>query len=280
MPGPSPAACSIRCPATVSRTQARSPSRAAFPTSSRVAVIPEWCRNRPAVPAATVSQGEKSSRSPDQPRPGAVEERPRLDAFDRRRGGRRPRGESGGRQPVPGPVRLDGADAPLRAARGRLPRRSFGPRRRQPLHLPLPRPEARRDRRLRRTREDDPGVRRGRHVRQANRRPAGGGRLGAKRRRVHRRPAARRALRRPSRPPDAAVASNPAGPLLHDGRQPQPFLRLARLGHRAARESRSARCSSPTGRSAGSATRSAPSPRNASGSSSASRTRARLRARC
>ena len=32
------------------------------------------------------------------------------------------------------------------------------------------------------------------------------------------------------------VASHPAGPLLHDGRQPDPFVRLARMGNRASRQ--------------------------------------------
>ena len=54
-----------------------------------------------------------------------------------------------GRQPVQDPVLVDGADAPLRAARARLRGALLRPRAREPLHLPLPRSASRRDHRLR-----------------------------------------------------------------------------------------------------------------------------------
>ena len=47
-----------------------------------------------------------------------------------------------GRQPVPDPVLVDGADPALRAARARVRGALLRPRARQPLRLPLPQPEA------------------------------------------------------------------------------------------------------------------------------------------
>ena len=59
---------------------------------------------------------------PNLPRDGP--RRPRLGADDRRRDPDRPRPQGLDRQPVPDPVLVDGADAPLRAARRRAARRA------------------------------------------------------------------------------------------------------------------------------------------------------------
>ena len=53
-----------------------------------------------------------------------------------------------GRQPVPDPVVVDGADAALRPPASRLRGALLRPGAREPVHLPLPRPAARRDHRL------------------------------------------------------------------------------------------------------------------------------------
>ena len=70
------------------------------------------------------------------------------------------------------PVLVDGADAPLRQAGERLRGALLRPRAREPLHLPLPRPEAGRDRRLRDAARRAAALRRRRDLRQAADRPA------------------------------------------------------------------------------------------------------------
>ncbi|CAA9554382.1 MAG: Signal peptidase I, partial [uncultured Thermoleophilia bacterium] len=140
-----------------------------------------------------------------------------------------------GRQAVPRADRLDGAHAARRRSRAGLP-----------LPLPAPRARARRRRGVPsagRGRHGRLGRRRRRQLRQAHRGPA---------RRVDRRPR-RAGLDLPAQPGAARVAvavrvlgaeravraGSPGavplprgarGPLLHDGRQPQPVGRLARAG--------------------------------------------------
>ena len=112
-------------------------------------------------------------RRPADSRPAArLARHHRLGGDDRRRDRDRARDQGVGRQPVPDPVLVDGADAPLRAARERLRGALLRPRAREPLHLPLPRPEAGRDRRLRDAARRAAALRRRRDVRQAADRPA------------------------------------------------------------------------------------------------------------
>ena len=112
-------------------------------------------------------------RRPAHPRPAArLARHDRLGGDDRRRDRDRARDQGVGREPVPDPVLVDGADAPLRPARERLRGALLRPRAREPLHLPLPRPEAGRDRRLRDAARRAAALRRRRHLRQAADRPA------------------------------------------------------------------------------------------------------------
>ena len=114
--------------------------------------------------AAQGPRPEKPDRPVDAWSSAPVANRHRLGDHDPRRDRDRPRDQGLRRQPVPDPVVLDGADPALRAARERLRVAVVGPRAREPVHLPLPRSQARRDRRL----QDAP--RRGGRVQQ--RRPA------------------------------------------------------------------------------------------------------------
>src|SRR5262249_226229 len=115
------------------------------------------------------------------------------------------------------------------------------------LHLPLPRSEARRDRRVPHACAREGEVRRGRDVREAADRPARRRLGGADRLRVHQRQEAQRVVRPrgSSRFADADARRHPAaqhddadpeGLVPDDGRQPELLLRLARVGARAAQE--------------------------------------------
>ena len=115
----------------------------------------------------------------------------RLDGDDRRRDRDRARDQGVGRQPVPDPVVVDGADAALRAAGRRLRGALLRPRAREPLHLPLPRRRRAATSSSSRRRRRPRSVRRGRHVRQAADRPARRDVGGAERLRLHQRQAAR-----------------------------------------------------------------------------------------
>ena len=97
-------------------------------------------------------------------------------------------------QPVPDPVQLDGADAPLRAARQRVRGGHLRPRARLPLLLPPLGPEARRHHRLQHAAAGGAGLRLGRSVRQAPGRPSRRDVGGAERLRLHQRQAPRRAV--------------------------------------------------------------------------------------
>ena len=147
-----------------------------------------------------------------------------------------------GREPVPDPVLVDGADAALRQARERLRGALLRPCAREPLHLSLPRPE------------------RGEIV-VFETPPAARTRCGAGGTFVKRLiglPGERLELRsegglsyvyingkkldepyigqnrRDARGPETFPV--PAGAVLHDGRQPLPVVRLARVGDGAAEE--------------------------------------------
>ncbi len=180
--------------------------------------------------------GAKSARPADEPSPAAGRDGGRLAGDDRARGPGRPLRQGRGREPIPHSLALHGADAALREADGGLPGPLLGPGGREPVHLPLPGSEPRRDRRLRDA-GDGSGVRRNRHVREADRRPARRGRLGAGRVRLHRRGPAVRAVhrRRAAGRPDEVVEADPRGPLLRAWRQSRRFVRFPRLGHRGAR---------------------------------------------
>ena len=98
----------------------------------------------------------------------------RLDRHDRRRGRDRARDQGVGRQPVPHPVLVDGADAALREAGDSAARRDFSDRvlaNRFIYHFTDP--ERRRHRRLRDAAARAGALRRGRHVRQADHRAPG-----------------------------------------------------------------------------------------------------------
>ena len=86
------------------------------------------------------------------------------------------------------------------------------------------------------------GMRRGRHLRQADRRPPGRHRRGAERHRPHQRGAAGRAVRagERARQPDRQLEGS-RGELLHDGRQPLAVVRQPRVGLGPARRSHRAR---------------------------------------
>ena len=131
----------------------------------RVAAV----RHRRTAPTARVPPPARSRhRAPSAP----AAHRRRLDRHDRRRGRDRARDQGVGRQPVPDPVVVDGADAPLRPAGRRLRGALLGSRAREPLHLPLPRSGAGRRRRLRDAACGEGEVRRGRDVREAHHRAA------------------------------------------------------------------------------------------------------------
>ena len=81
---------------------------------------------------------EEPDRPPDRGAAARLAGHDRLARHDPRRDRDRARDQAVGHQPVPHPVELDGADAPLRAARTRAARRSLlRPRARLPLLLPL-----------------------------------------------------------------------------------------------------------------------------------------------
>ena len=127
-------------------------------------------RGRVVRPSARRVSAETGARSPRAPLPEPAAVRPRrarLGAHDRGRRPDRARAQGVGREPVPDPVLVDGAHAPLRPAgaglRGGLQR----PRPRLPDLPRLRRPEPRRHRRLRDAASRPRQVRRGRDLRQA-----------------------------------------------------------------------------------------------------------------
>ncbi len=110
------------------------------------------------------------------------------------------------------------------------------PRPGESLHLPLPRPQARRDRRLQDAAASAGAVRGGRDLRQAPRRPPGRPLARGERRHLHQRQEAGRAVhpRGPPRRRHASRADDPEGQLPHARRQPAVVVRLAPLGLRPA----------------------------------------------
>ena len=128
-----------------------------------------------------------------EPDAAAVAQRRRLGRDDRPRRRVRARVRGRGRQAVPDPLLVDGADAPLREA-GRLVRGQLQrPRDRESARVPVQRSEARSDRRLQDTPEGGAMRRRRRRhdVREATDRPAGRPRLRARRPGLHQRQEAR-----------------------------------------------------------------------------------------
>src|SRR5918995_1243823 len=147
----------------------------------------------------------------------------RLDRDDRGGDRDRARDQSVGRQPLSDPVLVDGAHAALRAAGERLRSALLRPRAREPVHLPLPRPEAWRGGRLPNATGRAAALRCRRHLREAADRPAGRPDRAAEHPglelRLRQRPSARRAVH----PAEQAGHARPgnvqraAGAVLHDG---------------------------------------------------------------
>ena len=158
----------------------------------------------------------------------AVADRGRLDRHDRRRGRDRAADQGVGREPVPHPVVVDGADAALREAGATAARRdsptacsrtassTTSATRTEARSSSSTRPPARRS------------VRRRRRLRQADHRPARRhGHRCATRLRLDQRQAARRAVhRRPARTRESGTWQRAQGRLLRHGRQPPRVVRL------------------------------------------------------
>ena len=188
------------------------------------------------------------------PDPGAVAQGARLGGHDRGRRRARAglRGRSG--EAVSDPVGVDGADAPLRPARGRVPGPLLRPRDRLRALLPRLRPPARADRRLQRSRSRGSPLRRRRHLREAADRAAGQhDPRGRPEPPLDRRQGASRALRLGRRPRAGSLLSRPhlaraRGVVLHARRQPRQLVRFARLGRGRSAPAWSARWSPTTGR--------------------------------
>ena len=122
------------------------------PTASRRSARPSRSRpprDRPPPPPPRL---DRHSRNPvDRLTRRPAERAPRHDRLgrhDRRRGRDRAARQGVRRQPVPDPVVVDGADAPLRPAGDRLRGALLRPGAREPVPLPPPRPASRRDHRL------------------------------------------------------------------------------------------------------------------------------------
>ncbi len=153
----------------------------------------------------------------------------------------RPRDQGLGGQSVPDPVVLDGTDAPLRAL-GRPGERMRGaflrPRAREPLHLPLARPEPGRDRRLQHAAQGAARVRRGRNVRQTADRASGREDPREVRHVLHQRETARRLRLHQAGPPrrPERLLDRSEELLLLRRRQPDAIVRLEEVGARSARE--------------------------------------------
>ena len=196
-------------------------------------------------------QGHRQASSPRPPRRG-------LGRHDRRRHRDRARDQGLCREPVPDPVLVHGADAPLRPPGHRLRGALLGPRAREPVHLPLPRPVSRRHRRVQDDARGGAEVQRGRDVREADHRLAGrdGAHPAQQRARVrlHQRPQARRAVR-PAEP-----ARLRAGEDVQGAARGSTSSWATTARRRATRDSgegchagtSSARCSRPTGLPSGS----------------------------
>ena len=159
-----------------------------------------------------------------------------MDRDDRPGGECRPGDQGGGREPIPDPVAVDGADAPLCAPGAWLPGRPLGSRGRESIHLPLPGSSPRRDRRLRDAPAGGGALWPGRRLREAPDRAARRRRHDARRLRLGEWKETCGALRSGlTRGPDVWSMDGAGRKLFHDGRQPRSLVRLAHVGARVTR---------------------------------------------
>ena len=185
------------------------------------------------------AEGEEPARPSDRRPSKRASRHDRLARHDPRRDPDRARDQAVGDQPVPDPVQLDGADAPLRERR-RLPRAAAASSTAQTASSPAASVTSSEAPSAATSSSSTPHLAqaspaRRRRLRQAPDRPA--------RRHWARRTATSTSTGRSSTShtssrqyrdqPQLPAMTDPARALLHDGRQPQRLMRLTQVGNRA-----------------------------------------------